>query len=142
MFIKVVYFKLLFFISFWHLKIVCEMKKKKILAKSSRCKKTIRGRYQRSRRFYFNLHYFFLIIMIFCYFYEAPQISVRNCKKKKSRKTPVTSKNIERSLAQFQIYFILPDLTGKSEKTVKTPGISFRTGNFFILLQNLLFSLL
>ena len=32
-YIRVVHFHLLFFISFWHLKIVCEMKKKKINAK-------------------------------------------------------------------------------------------------------------
>ena len=51
---------------------------KKILATPPRRKKTLRGRYRRRRWVYFNFHYFFLVIMIFRYFYWAPQISVRN----------------------------------------------------------------
>ena len=74
-YIREVHFQLLFFLFFWHLKIVCEIKKK-----SSKnlhdVKKTFKGRYRRLRWFYFNFDYF--VIMILRYFYWAPQISVRN----------------------------------------------------------------
>ena len=44
-------------------------------------------------------------------------------------------------ISSYLIHIHGVDWTGKLEKTEKNPGILFRTGNFFILLQNILFSL-
>ena len=87
---------------------------KKILVKPPRRKKTLRGRYRRLRWFYFNFDYFFLVILIFRYFYYAPQISCEIKKKMrvKLRRCQKMFSGRYRSLT-FILYYFSPVATSK-----------------------------
>ena len=66
---KVVHLQLVFFIFFWNLKIVCEIKKKKSSQNLHDVTKIFKDCYQRLRWFYFYFYYYSLVPIIFRYFY-------------------------------------------------------------------------
>ena len=67
LYIRVIHFKLLFFISFWHLKIVCEIKKKKSSLNLHDVKKHLEVATEDSNDFTSTV-IFFLVMMILRYF--------------------------------------------------------------------------